>query len=190
MKGRRVLPGRQKNSCHARSIPGRLRCCQPPIQKFAKYRAIFVSIQMLAKYCGPIFGRLWFWIFTLPSALLVLGTDFEVFVALAPSVIPSHQFNQSSGSWHNPILKSIISSKNNSKHPYKSVFFLMLAVRRPFTNWPWPMTNGHSFQTIFTLYGQSFICSGGNWVKADAKVRGYPEHDREGLFVQYYYSLI
>ena len=57
MKGRSVSA---KTSCHARSIPGRLRCCQTPIQKFAKYRAIFVSFQMLAKYCGAIFGRLWF----------------------------------------------------------------------------------------------------------------------------------
>ena len=88
MKGGRVLTVWQKNSCYAGSLPGRLRWCQPPIQRFAKYRAIFVSIQMFTKYRGTIFGRFWFWIFTLPSALLILGTDFEVFVALLPSVMP------------------------------------------------------------------------------------------------------
>ena len=126
MKGRRVLP--KKISCQATSIP--LRCCQPPIQKFAKYRAIFVSIQMLAKYRSAIFGRFWFWIFTLPSALLILGTDFEVFAALLPSVMPETNSITVLSNWRSdfhPVFKIVLKSSSSmtSINPFRFVFEML-----------------------------------------------------------------
>ena len=103
-------------------------CWQPQIQNFAKYRAIFVSIQMFAKYCGTIFGRFWFWIFTLPSALLMLRTHFEAFVPLEPSVTLStnpetFQFFQLDGNCLFPILSSCQKRMYTKREWRKMCFF-------------------------------------------------------------------